>query len=228
MKTLKELSKYTLARYQMGAADNLRDKGVDHGAKIVQSVVKGGDAKKNDPDREKRSQKMRKRVVGIGRAANKLTQKTNEDIEYIDELSPKTLGNYATKAGDDLARTSYKMGAKSMSRNDYDDKKDLKKVTNRQTGLARAARKLVDKGRKMKGGVPESVEYIDEDEKKYHYDLGHKTAMSGDERGETSDNFGPYASHYNAGYDAGKAKRKITKPKVVGKDSYGRDIVKVG
>ena len=57
MKTLKELSKYTLARYQMGAADNLRDKGVDHGAKIVQSVVKGGDAKKNDPDREKRSQK---------------------------------------------------------------------------------------------------------------------------------------------------------------------------
>tara|TARA_B100001094_G_scaffold109825_1_gene105810 strand:- start:3041 stop:4681 length:1641 start_codon:yes stop_codon:yes gene_type:complete len=227
MKTLKELSKYTLARYQMGAADNLRDKGVDHGAKIVQSVVKGGDAKKNDPDREKRSQKMRKRVVGIGRAANKLTQKTNEDIEYIDELSPKTLGNYATKAGDDLARTSYKMGAKSMSRNDYDDKKDLKKVTNRQTGLARAARKLVDKGRKMKGGVPESVEYIDEDEKKYHYDLGHKTAMSGDKRGETSDNFGPYASHYNAGYDAGMKKRKSTKPKVVGKDSYGRDIVKV-
>ena len=150
MKTLKELSKYTLARYQMGAADNLRDKGVDHGAKIVQSVVKGGDAKKNDPDREKRSQKMRKRVVGIGRAANKLTQKTNEDIEYIDE-----------------------------------------------------------------------------DEKKYHYDLGHKTAMSGDKRGETSDNFGPYASHYNAGYDAGMKKRKSTKPKVVGKDSYGRDIVKV-
>ena len=223
MKTLKELSKYTLARYQMGAADNLRDKGVDHGAKIVQSVVKGGDAKKNDPDREKRSQKMRKRVVGIGRAANKLTQKTNEDIEQIDELSPKTLGNYATKAGGDLARRSYKMGAKSMSKNEYDDKEDFRKVSNRQTGLAKAARKLVDKGRKMKGGVPESVEYIDESEAKYHYNLGKKKALAGDKRGETSDNYGPYASDYNKGYDDHQGK-KNPNTKVVGKDSYGRTV----
>jgi len=69
----------------------------------------------------------------------------------IQEISSKTLGNYATKAGGDLARRSYKMGAKSMSKNEYDDKEDFRKVSNRQTGLAKAARKLVDKGRKMKG-----------------------------------------------------------------------------
>ena len=149
MKTLKELSKYTLARYQMGAADDLRFKGVDQGAKISHAISKGGDMRKTDPDIEKRSRKLDKRVVGIGRAANKLTQKTNEDIEQIDE------------------------------------------------------------------------------DKKFYYQIGHDKAMAGHERGETSDNYGPMATHYNAGYDAGMKKRKSTKPNVVGKDSYGRDIVKV-
>ena len=149
MKTLKELSKYTLARYQMGAADDLRFRGVDQGAKISHAISKGGDMRKTDPDIEKRSRKLDKRVVGIGKAANKLTQKTNEDIEQIDE------------------------------------------------------------------------------DKKFYYQIGHDKAMAGHERGETSDNYGPMATHYNAGYDAGMKKRKSTKPNVVGKDSYGRDIVKV-
>ena len=77
--SLQELSKYKLARYQMKAADDLRLKGVDQGAAIAQAVAKGGDIKKNDPDIDKRSRKMNKRVAGIGRAANKLTQKTNEE-----------------------------------------------------------------------------------------------------------------------------------------------------
>lgn len=71
------------------------------------------------------------------------------------------------------------------------------------------------------------TEFLLEDEKKFHYDLGHKAAMAGEPRGETSDNYGPYASHYDAGYDAGRKKRKNTKPNVVGKDSYGRDIIKL-
>ena len=93
-----------------------------------------------------------------------------------------------------------------------------------------AARRLPKRRKILQAGdyMLNFTEFLLEDEKKYHYDLGHKTAMSGDERGETSDNFGPYASHYNAGYDAGKEKRKKTKPNVVGKDSYGRSIVKVG
>ena len=133
----------------MGAADDLRFKGVDQGAKISHAISKGGDMRKTDPDIEKRSRKLDKRVVGIGRAANKLTQKTNEDIKQIDE------------------------------------------------------------------------------DKKFYYQIGHDKAMAGHERGETSDNYGPMATHYNAGYDAGMKKRKSTKPNVVGKDSYGRDIVKV-
>ena len=71
-------------------------------------------------------------------------------------------------------------------------------------------------------------QYLIEDEKKMYYNIGHKTAMAGKERGETSDNYGPMATHYNAGYDDGMKKRKTTKPNVVGKDSYGRNIVKVG
>ena len=149
MRTLKELKKYTLARYQAKAADDLRFRGVDQGAKIDHAISKGGDMRKTDPDIEKRSRKLDKRVVGIGKAANKLTQKTNEDIEQIDE------------------------------------------------------------------------------DKKFYYQIGHDKAMAGHERGETSDNYGPMATHYNAGYDAGMKKRKSTKPNVVGKDSYGRDIVKV-
>ena len=89
MKTLKELNKYTLARYQMKAADDLRFKGVDQGAKISHAISKGGDMRKTDPDIEKRSRKLDKRVIGIGRAANKLTQKTNEGINEEDEAYAK-------------------------------------------------------------------------------------------------------------------------------------------
>ena len=43
--------------------------------------------KKNDPDMGKRSKKLDKRIIGISRSANKLTQKTNE--ETLDELEQK-------------------------------------------------------------------------------------------------------------------------------------------
>ena len=104
-------------------------------------------------------------------AVAKELKKQNEDIEQIDELSPKTLGDYATKAGGDLSRRSYKAGVSTIATDrPGGSDKDMKKIANRTTGLARAARKLVDKGRKMKGGVPESVEHIDE--------LDTKTLMS--------------------------------------------------
>ena len=104
-------------------------------------------------------------------AVAKELRKQNEDIEQIDELSPKTLGDYATKAGGDLSRRSYKAGVSTIATDrPGGSDKDMKKIANRTTGLARAARKLVDKGRKMKGGVPESVEHIDE--------LDTKTLMS--------------------------------------------------
>ena len=93
-----------------------------------------------------------------------------------------------------------------------------------------AARRLPKRRKILQAGdyMLDFADFLLEDEKEYHYKLGHKSAMAGNERGETSDNYGPYASHYNAGYDAGQKKKKTTKPNVVGKDSYGRDIVKVG
>ena len=72
MRTLKELKKYTLARYQAKAADDLRFRGVDQGAKIDHAISKGGDMRKTDPDIEKRSRKLDKRVIGIGKAGRKL------------------------------------------------------------------------------------------------------------------------------------------------------------
>ena len=93
-----------------------------------------------------------------------------------------------------------------------------------------AARRLPKRRKILQAGdyMLDFTEFLLEDEKKFYYKVGHDKAMAGDERGETSDNYGPMAVHYNAGYDAGKEKRKKTKPNVVGKDSYGRSIIKVG
>ena len=117
--SLQELSKYKLARYQMKAADDLRLKGVDQGAAIAQAVAKGGDIKKNDPDIDKRSRKMNKRVAGIGRAANKLTQKTNEDV--IDEMRYRH-GILRIKSNTPLTNTN------SKSKDKKEEKKEVRGV----------------------------------------------------------------------------------------------------
>ena len=119
--------------------------------------------------------KIIKRDLAIDKAKGRLSMNRQlgrpEESVQIDELSPKTLGDYATKAGGDLSRRSYKAGVSTIATDrPGGSDKDMKKIANRTTGLARAARKLVDKGRKMKGGVPESVEHIDE--------LDTKTLMS--------------------------------------------------
>ena len=65
-KPVTELNKYTLAKYQQDAAQNLVSRSMDQG-----SGIKGYATDKN-------RKKIINRVVGIGKAANKLTQKTNE------------------------------------------------------------------------------------------------------------------------------------------------------
>jgi len=118
MKTLKELNKYTLARYQMKAADDLRFKGVDQGAKISHAISKGGDMRKTDPDIEKRSRKLDKRVIGIGRAANKLTQKTNEEKQksFRSLVGPEGPGMKRLRAKQDAIPMTDKSGRVSRSR----------------------------------------------------------------------------------------------------------------
>jgi len=138
--SLQELSKYKLARYQMKAADDLRLKGVDQGAAIAQAVAKGGDIKKNDPDIDKRSRKMNKRVAGIGRAANKLTQKTNE--ETLDELEQRTLRSYINKARKDFKTRKKldKLGYYSKDREHVASSPDV--IKNRSLGIKKARSKL--------------------------------------------------------------------------------------
>jgi len=81
---IQELSKYTLARYQMKAADDLRDRGVDQGASIGMKAA----GMKPATDMKKNSKKMSKRVVGIGKAANKLTQKKEQYMGEEEDFEP--------------------------------------------------------------------------------------------------------------------------------------------
>ena len=76
---------------------------------------------------------------------------------------------------------------------------------------------LADMGHKIKTEEVEQIDEFDMEEKdpekhkkskKFHYDLGVKTAKAGKEKGETSDNYGPYASDYESGYHSVKNKFK--------------------
>jgi len=88
-----------------------------------------------------------------------------------------------------------------------------------------AARRLPKRRKILQAGdqMLDFNEYLIEDEKSFHYELGKKKALSGAARGETSDNYGPYASHYNQGYDDHKGKTHPDRKKI-GTDSYGRTV----
>lgn len=100
-----EISKYALARYQQHAADDLRNKSVDQGSSIAMKVA----GMKPIVDTDKNRKKMSNRVIGIGRAANKLTQKTNE--ENLDE---GPLSGIAKKIGAIVNHKSYQMARKEL------------------------------------------------------------------------------------------------------------------
>ena len=116
--SLQELSKHKLARYQMKAAEKLRFKAVDHGAAIAQAAAAGGDMKKNDPDMGKRSKKLDNRIIGISRAANKLTQKTNEEKQkpFRSLIGPEGPGMKRLRAKQDAIPMTDKSGRVSRSR----------------------------------------------------------------------------------------------------------------
>ena len=78
-KPMAELNKYTLARYQIKAAPDLATRSMDQG-----SGVEGMRTAAN-------RKKIINRSVGIGRAANKLTQKTNEQAVHEDNDLQKVL-----------------------------------------------------------------------------------------------------------------------------------------
>ena len=118
----------------------------------------------------------------------------------VSELNVRTMRSYRDKADDSLID----MG--------QDMKSATPKFRKRQQGMTRAFDKIQTKKiqQRQKMGVNEQqIDEFDMEEKdpkkharskQYHYDLGKKTAMAGKEKGETSDNYGPYASDYEAGY----------------------------
>ena len=140
-----------------------------------------------------------------------------EEVDQVDELNVRTMRSYVDKADDRLVD----MG--------QDKKSNTPAFRKRQQGIARAKDKIQTKKiqqrqdfakRNFGGKVVEDTEQIDEFDmeekdpqkharsKQYHYDLGKKTAMAGKEKGETSDNYGPYASDYESGYHSVKNKFK--------------------
>lgn len=92
-----EISKKTLGSYINKAAAD----------RAWNAFKRGGNAEAGRKIPEKVYKKDTNRMVGIGRATERLTK---EEVEQIDEISKKTLGSYATKAlqrGDIAARMSH-------------------------------------------------------------------------------------------------------------------------
>lgn len=157
---LEEVSKAVLSRYTKSAvADNEKRRGAIESMGGVRVNNKGraalGWRRPGTPDRdldaeelageEQRAQnvlrKQDNRRKGISVAIDKLAK---EDVEQIDEISRKKLGNYLKKATNDFGDRQWERGSASGETNgDYwmGDKHD-RKTGNRQWGIDRAVSKL--------------------------------------------------------------------------------------
>jgi hypothetical protein len=88
--------------------------------------------------------KIRKRTSGIRMAGKKIyggaKVRMGEETEELDEISKKTLGNYAYRAASELGSRGITTGLKIAA--DEPTEKNFKKMGNRQRGVARAVAKL--------------------------------------------------------------------------------------
>lgn len=126
------VAKATLDRYRSKAKAKFREKGginaaldkqddEDHWKKMAALRRKGPEA----------VQKYREQQ-GVGRTFQK------EEVEPLDELSPKTLGSYVKKAAVNISAQN----AMSHSSNRVDGLRAVKKSKQRQKGIARAVDKI--------------------------------------------------------------------------------------
>ena len=143
---LDELSPKTLGSYSQKSVRDLakRDRAMGKATQRDREVV--------DPETSKPFQKMAKRRSGLTKAINRLSK---EEVEQLDELSPKTLGSYAKKAQRQTMNTNMAIGANSTDNPVTRREKAFAKK--RKEGASRAIGKLVQK--KMSN---EDVEQIDE------------------------------------------------------------------
>lgn len=89
--------------------------------------------------------------AAMKKAKKDLEKMKNEEVEQIDELSPRTLGNYVKRRQGDLLGSGM-----SMAQGDH-SKDRMRKTSNAFTGMTRATNKLVKKAM-----AKEEAEQIDE------------------------------------------------------------------
>jgi hypothetical protein len=120
---LDELKKSTLASYIKKATPDAMDQG-----------VKGMDFK--NENRPKHFNKALGRMMGIKKAADKLTK---EEVEELDELKKSTLGSYVKKAStNQIGNTA----AVLANKNDSETDRARKRMGNRMSGIAKATDRL--------------------------------------------------------------------------------------
>ena len=140
-----ELSKKTLSSYAKKATSSMR--GVAASAQVT------GSLDRDDPHYKKYSDRTLKRVAGVEKAVDRLAK---EEVEQIDELSKKTLGNYIKSASHDVAakgaatrqfaidssrqsgEQDYNAARKSMAKSD----KTFSKSWKRRDNMAKAVDRL--------------------------------------------------------------------------------------
>jgi hypothetical protein len=140
-----ELSKKTLSSYAKKATSSMR--GVAASAEVT------GSLDRDDPHYKKYSDRTLKRVAGVEKAVDRLAK---EEVEQIDELSKKTLGNYIKSASHDVAakgaatrqfaidssrqsgEQDYNAARKSMAKSD----KTFSKSWKRRDNMAKAVDRL--------------------------------------------------------------------------------------
>ena len=135
--------------------------------------------------------------------------------ENIEEISTKKLGQYigaASKDDDDADDVRPKSVSGLYTKYKRTGSQGLiDKMVKRQQGIQKASEKLSRKMKRSLQGeevkkisVKEDLEYDDPKKhkkaKEHHYKLGKQRALAGKEKGETSDNYGPYAADFEKGY----------------------------
>ena len=159
-----ELSKATLGSYVKKATNQAFSRGYSGGAMTVR-----GDMNRDSEEEkagEKNVHKAIKRVSGVTKAVNKLTQEEQDfvdslndaDIEQIDELSDTTLKSYAKKAMDQATSAhGYQKDAEKSGDHDR-ARREMKHKWKRQAG----ARNAIDRLGGNNTLAKEEAEQIDE------------------------------------------------------------------
>ena len=126
-----ELSKATLGSYVKKATHQVFGKSIAGGLALARNNADG------EAEGHKLVNKAVKRVMGVQKAAGKLTK---EESEQIDEISREALASYTVNAAHDSKKHAVKAALKSQS--GEDTSKEYRKLKNREKGIETAVSRL--------------------------------------------------------------------------------------